>query len=292
MGTPAARKPRAKKPEVRRKKARLRDAVPRKPLGFELLGLGLVLLGILLLLATHWESGFSALLLRGFQWIFGNFGAWGIAVALILLGIALIVKHTRVQFSMTLLGMTLIFLSTISLMQVFYAAVTHQTPYCEKDFFNETPAGLIGWLVAGGLYSLFKQHILTAVVLVFLMLCGVAITTDVPLWMLLLYPFKAIFLAVRWIARTLRQRALRRAERRRTALVEALQGKRIAGAAIDVYDPEPPRPGNPLLHRENVIVTPHFCAQTEESLYNMATMVAQGVLDVLEGRQPQYLVTP
>ena len=76
------------------------------------------------------------------------------------------------------------------------------------------------------------------------------------------------------------------------ALVEALREKRIAGAAIDVYDPEPPRPGNPLLHMENVIVTPHFCAQTEESLYNMATMVAQGVLDVLEGRQPQYPVKP
>jgi phosphoglycerate dehydrogenase-like enzyme len=77
-----------------------------------------------------------------------------------------------------------------------------------------------------------------------------------------------------------------------TALIEALQSKRIAGAAIDVYDPEPPRPGNPLLHREDVIVTPHFCAMTEESLYNMATMVAQGVLDVLEGRRPQYLVAP
>ncbi len=76
------------------------------------------------------------------------------------------------------------------------------------------------------------------------------------------------------------------------ALVEALQSGKIAGAAIDVYDPEPPRPGNPLLHMENVIVTPHFCAQTEESLYNMATMVAQGVLDVLEGRRPQYLVNP
>ena len=32
---------------------------------------------------------------------------------------------------------------------------------------------------------------------------------------------------------------------------------------------EPPRPGNPLLHMENVIVTPHFCAMTEESLYNI-----------------------
>jgi D-3-phosphoglycerate dehydrogenase / 2-oxoglutarate reductase len=76
------------------------------------------------------------------------------------------------------------------------------------------------------------------------------------------------------------------------ALIEALKSGRIAGAAIDVYDPEPPRPGNPLLHMENVIVTPHFCSMTEESLYNMATTVAQGVLDVLEGRRPQYLVNP
>ncbi len=74
------------------------------------------------------------------------------------------------------------------------------------------------------------------------------------------------------------------------ALLAALGEKRIAGAAVDVYDPEPPRPGNPLLHRDDVIVTPHFCAMTEESLYNMATMVAQGVLDVLEGRKPEYPV--
>jgi len=46
-----------------------------------------------------------------------------------------------------------------------------------------------------------------------------------------------------------------------------------------VYDPEPPLPGNPLLQMENVIVTPHFCAMMEESLYNMATMVAQGFLN-------------
>ncbi len=76
------------------------------------------------------------------------------------------------------------------------------------------------------------------------------------------------------------------------ALIEALQSQQISGAAVDVYDPEPPLPENPLLHMENVIVTPHYCAMTEESLYNMATMVAQGVLDVLEGRQPQYPVTP
>ncbi|MBI5304731.1 MAG: hydroxyacid dehydrogenase [Chloroflexi bacterium] len=76
------------------------------------------------------------------------------------------------------------------------------------------------------------------------------------------------------------------------ALVEALQKKQIAGAAIDVYDPEPPRPDNPLLRLDNVIVTPHYCAMTAESLYNMGTMVALGVLDVLDGKRPQYLVNP
>lgn len=76
------------------------------------------------------------------------------------------------------------------------------------------------------------------------------------------------------------------------ALVAALQNNHIAGAAIDVYDPEPPRPGNPLLKMDNVIVTPHFCAMTAESLYNMGTMVAQGVLDVLNGQRPPYLVNP
>jgi len=76
------------------------------------------------------------------------------------------------------------------------------------------------------------------------------------------------------------------------ALIRALQAGRIAGAAMDVFDPEPPQAGNPLLHMDNVIVTPHYCAMTEESLYNMATMAAQGVLDGLKGKRPEYLVNP
>jgi D-3-phosphoglycerate dehydrogenase / 2-oxoglutarate reductase len=76
------------------------------------------------------------------------------------------------------------------------------------------------------------------------------------------------------------------------ALVQAVQTKQIAGAAVDVYDPEPPVPGDPLIHTDTIIVTPHMGAQTAESLYNMATMVAQGVIDVLGGTRPQYLVNP
>lgn len=77
-----------------------------------------------------------------------------------------------------------------------------------------------------------------------------------------------------------------------SALVAALERGHLGGAALDVFDPEPPTPDNPLLHMENVIVTPHFCAMTEESLYNMGVTVAQGVCDVLAGCQPRFMVDP
>jgi phosphoglycerate dehydrogenase-like enzyme len=76
------------------------------------------------------------------------------------------------------------------------------------------------------------------------------------------------------------------------ALAAALQSGHLGGAAVDVYDPEPPQATNPLLRMDNVIVTPHFCAMTEESLHNMGVTVAQGVQDVLAERKPQYLVEP
>ena len=73
------------------------------------------------------------------------------------------------------------------------------------------------------------------------------------------------------------------------ALFEALDKKIIAGAAIDVFEKEPPEQGSPLLSADNIIMTPHMAAHSEESMARMSTMMAEGVLDVLNGRTPKFV---
>lgn len=73
------------------------------------------------------------------------------------------------------------------------------------------------------------------------------------------------------------------------ALYIALVGKHLAGAAMDVYDLEPPR-DNPLLQLENVIFTPHIGAHTREAIERMGVMAAENVLRTLEGGQPHHRV--
>jgi len=76
------------------------------------------------------------------------------------------------------------------------------------------------------------------------------------------------------------------------ALYEALKSGVIAGAAIDVYDPEPPLKDNPLFALENILLSPHSAALTEECVIRMATGAAEGVVDVLSGKRPQFVVNP
>ena len=72
-----------------------------------------------------------------------------------------------------------------------------------------------------------------------------------------------------------------------TALAAAIRGKKIAGAAIDVFDPEPPKADYPLLGLENVLLTPHMAARTYSAIENMSWVV-RDVIDVLNGRPPKY----
>ncbi len=73
------------------------------------------------------------------------------------------------------------------------------------------------------------------------------------------------------------------------ALADAIREKRLFGAAIDVYWPEPPKPDFPLLNFPNVLLTPHMAARTETALQNMSWVV-RDVMAVLSGEKPKYPV--
>ncbi|MCS7232823.1 MAG: hydroxyacid dehydrogenase [Synergistetes bacterium] len=76
------------------------------------------------------------------------------------------------------------------------------------------------------------------------------------------------------------------------ALYNALKDGVIAGAGLDVYDPEPPSADEPLLKLPNVVATPHMAAHTEETLSNMARMVCKNVIMVLKGERPDNIANP
>jgi glyoxylate reductase len=67
------------------------------------------------------------------------------------------------------------------------------------------------------------------------------------------------------------------------ALVEALEERRIAGAALDVTEPEPLPRDHPLLHMENVIVSPHLGSATRQTRLRMAELSAANLLAGLRG---------
>jgi D-3-phosphoglycerate dehydrogenase len=71
------------------------------------------------------------------------------------------------------------------------------------------------------------------------------------------------------------------------ALADALREKRLAGAALDVFSPEPPGADFPLLGLDHVLLTPHLAARTYTAIENMSWVV-RDVLAVLNGDQPRY----
>ena len=74
------------------------------------------------------------------------------------------------------------------------------------------------------------------------------------------------------------------------ALIAALKGGVIAGAATDVFEQEPVDPANPLLTMDNVIVSPHSLCWTDECFHNMASIGLKSIVDALGGRRPEYVV--
>ncbi|QDT96360.1 C-terminal binding protein [Gimesia aquarii] len=75
-----------------------------------------------------------------------------------------------------------------------------------------------------------------------------------------------------------------------SALKFAIQNEQIAGAALDVFDPEPPDLNDPFFKDERVIASPHAAFISQESLDELRQQAARQVADILVGRETTNVV--
>ena len=76
------------------------------------------------------------------------------------------------------------------------------------------------------------------------------------------------------------------------AITEALQQRRIRGAALDVFDKQPLAPDHPLMKLDNVVLTPHQAGLTVEAVERMSEGAARETVRILKGEKPLNFVNP
>lgn len=69
-----------------------------------------------------------------------------------------------------------------------------------------------------------------------------------------------------------------------TALAEALEAGRLGGAALDVFETEPPAANNPLLRSDRVLLSPHIAGLSVESAIRMSEAAARNIVDFFAGK--------
>jgi len=74
------------------------------------------------------------------------------------------------------------------------------------------------------------------------------------------------------------------------ALIKALQEGWIRGAGLDVFEQEPISPDNPLLKMDNVILSPHALAQTDQTFSTMWEIITGQISQIIRGEVPETLV--
>lgn len=74
------------------------------------------------------------------------------------------------------------------------------------------------------------------------------------------------------------------------ALADALLSGKLSGAALDAFEVEPLPANASILKCENIVLTPHTGAETEESYYNVSMTTARDIIRVLKGEEPEHCV--
>lgn len=76
------------------------------------------------------------------------------------------------------------------------------------------------------------------------------------------------------------------------ALLEAVREGQLASAGLDVTDPEPPAPDDPILHTRNILVTPHMGSCSVTARTGMTRLCVENTIAVLTGKRPPNCVNP
>jgi glyoxylate reductase len=76
------------------------------------------------------------------------------------------------------------------------------------------------------------------------------------------------------------------------AMLAALKSGRLAGAGLDVTDPEPIARRDPLLRLDNVVITPHIGSASINARARMAAIAVDNILDTFAGRMPRWCANP
>lgn len=74
------------------------------------------------------------------------------------------------------------------------------------------------------------------------------------------------------------------------ALVDALKGKKIGGAGLDVFNDEPLKDDSPFLTLDNVTLTTHIAGTTREALTRSPDLLMEDVKKLLAGEKPRFVI--
>ncbi|MEI6520147.1 MAG: DNA translocase FtsK 4TM domain-containing protein, partial [bacterium] len=156
----------------------------QKPIRYEVLGIGLIVIGILILI-SYWSHGLIPDgLLKVTSYLFGKYGAWMLALALISSGLSILIHLSHENVMATFAGAGMLFFVLISLFQLpFVNAINWARPK-----FETYDGGFFGSAIAWGILSLMGK-LAAWVLLIGIGLIGISLLTDVKLWTMFSWPF-------------------------------------------------------------------------------------------------------